>query len=61
MAFASSGVPCDSSAVKRDFGIEFRPVDDTMRDTIVWMYEEGLLEREYAGKLAGRSPHRETE
>jgi nucleoside-diphosphate-sugar epimerase len=53
MAFASSGVPCDSSAVTRDFGIEFRPVDDTMRETIVWMYEEGLLERRYAGRLAG--------
>jgi nucleoside-diphosphate-sugar epimerase len=52
MLFASNGVPCDSAAVQRDLGVEFRPADDTMRDTLLWMYEQGLMEREHLGKLA---------
>jgi nucleoside-diphosphate-sugar epimerase len=51
MLFASTGVPCDSSAVAHDFGIEFRPVDETMRDTMLWLHEKGLLEGEHMGSL----------
>ena len=51
MLFASTGVPCDSSAMTHDFGIEFRPVDETMRDTLLWMHEKGLLKGEHMGAL----------
>ncbi len=52
MLFASTGVPCDNSAASHDFGIEFRPVEETMRDTLVWMCQKGLLEPEDVGTLA---------
>ena len=52
MRFASSGVPCDSSALSHDFGIEFRPAEDTIRDTLLWMYDNDLLERKALGTLA---------
>jgi nucleoside-diphosphate-sugar epimerase len=52
MLFASTGVPCDNSAVANDFGIQFRPVEETMRDTLLWMCEADLLEPKHLGKLA---------
>ncbi len=52
MRFASMGVPCDSSALTHDFGIAFRPADETIRDTLLWMYRNALLAREDVGSLA---------
>jgi len=47
------GVPCDDSRVFEDFGIRFRPVAETFRDSLRWMYAEGILSRRQAGDLAG--------
>lgn len=46
------GVPCDDSRVFEDFGIRFRPVAETLRDTLSWMHAEGKLSRRHAGDLA---------
>jgi UDP-glucose 4-epimerase len=47
------GVPCDDSRALEDFGIRFRPVAETLRDSLRWMYAEGKLSRRAAGELAG--------
>ncbi len=46
------GVPCDDSRAFEDFGIRFRPVTETLRDTLRWMHAEGILSRRQAGDLA---------
>lgn len=47
------GVPCDDSRVFEEFGIHFRPAAETFRDTLRWMYAQGILNRRQAGDLAG--------
>ena len=44
--------PVDSSAAANDFGIEWRPLDETIADTITAMVERGQLAAKYAGSLA---------
>jgi 2-keto-3-deoxy-L-rhamnonate aldolase RhmA len=44
--------PVDSSAAANDFGIEWRPLDETIADTITAMVERGQLAAKHAGTLA---------
>jgi len=45
-------VPPDDDALHRDTGIEWRPITDTLRDTIGWMLEHGRLDPRWAPALA---------
>jgi len=45
-------VPCDSQPTLDDLGLEFRPRDETLRDTIRWLYAAGHLDASHVGKLA---------
>ena len=45
-------VPGDDSATVAATGVEFRPLVDTFRDMIRWMYEAGHVEGEKVGVLA---------
>lgn len=40
---------CDDDVTRRELGIEYRPVDKTVADTIRWMADEGLISRAQAG------------
>jgi nucleoside-diphosphate-sugar epimerase len=51
--FVTQLVPCDSRKTLEELGIAFRPLRDTLRDTIRWMVEAGILARRYAPRLAG--------
>ncbi len=52
MCFATLWPGADTSATKRELGIQFRPAIETLRDTITWMAREGHLSHEVAGRLA---------
>jgi dihydroflavonol-4-reductase len=43
----------DSSKTERELGVAFRPLEETLRDTIVWYGDHGWLEPRGAGQLVG--------
>ncbi len=48
----TNGVPTDSSKARTELGIEFRPLTETLADTIAWLHEAGLVSSRQAGRLA---------
>lgn len=44
----------DTSRTRADLGMEFRPLRETLADTIGWWAEHDMVDRELAGKLAPR-------
>jgi len=53
--FLTQLVPCDSRATVAELGAGFRPMRETLRDSIRWMLATGMLPRRYAPALAGRN------
>ena len=51
MVYATHWVRMDSSKAKADLGLEFRPLADTMTETLRWLYGAGHITAEQAGKL----------
>jgi nucleoside-diphosphate-sugar epimerase len=45
-------VPPDDDALHRDTGIVWRPVTETLRDTVTWMLRHGRLDAQWAPALA---------
>ena len=45
-------VPCDSSQTERELGVRFRPIEETMADTLRWLYRAGHLPAKSVGRLA---------
>jgi dihydroflavonol-4-reductase len=52
MTIATRGSPCDSDATCDRLGVRFRPVDDTLGDSIRWLAGIGKLSPKLAGRLA---------
>jgi len=52
IAYATHWVPMDNGAVERELGFRFRPVRDSLRDTIRWLHEAGHLSAREAGAAA---------
>ncbi len=48
-------VPADCSALGRELGVELRPLRDTLRETIRWLYAENHVDRKHAGAIAGET------
>jgi len=46
------GVPTDDSRAAEELGVECRPVDETLRDTLRWMHRERLIEPSKIGVLS---------
>jgi nucleoside-diphosphate-sugar epimerase len=44
-------VPPDDDQLHRDTGIEWRPITDTLRDTVSWMLQHGRLDPKWAPAL----------
>ncbi len=44
-------VPCDDTTTERELGVSLRGVEETIRDTLLWMYDEGLLGPKHLGRL----------
>ncbi len=52
VVYASNWIMMDSSRVERELGFTFRPVDDTLTDSIRWLQQAGHITTGDAGKLA---------
>jgi nucleoside-diphosphate-sugar epimerase len=52
MVTLTSGVPCDNTRTNEELSVEFRPVAETLTDTIRWLYETGGLSARHVGTLA---------
>ena len=46
------GVPVDDRPEQAALGVRWRPVEDTLEDTIAWLYETGHLSERHAGEAA---------
>jgi nucleoside-diphosphate-sugar epimerase len=52
MTMATRASPCDSAATFDRLGVSWRPVDDTLGDSIRWLSEIGKVSPKLAGRLA---------
>jgi len=50
--FMTQLTPCDSRPVTQELGAEFRPIEETLRDSIRWLFDIGELSERVAGKAA---------
>ena len=48
MSTLTRAVPTDDSQTWDELGIEPRPVEETLRDTLAWMVQHGHIKRERA-------------
>ena len=49
--YASQWVYVDDRKVRREFGLDYRPLEVTLRDTIRWLAEAGHIEPYWAARL----------
>ncbi len=49
------GTRCDNSRAHRELGVQPRPLEETYRDTVLWLYRSGHLTARQAGATAQRS------
>ena len=54
MGYATQWVQMDNSKVERELDFAFRPVEETMQDTIRWLLRAGHISAKQAGKLAAQ-------
>jgi nucleoside-diphosphate-sugar epimerase len=52
MGYATRWVQMDNAKVERELDFQFRPLEQTMADTIRWLYAAGHITAEQAGDLA---------
>ena len=50
--FMTRFAPCDNRATIEQLGVEFRPMEETLEDTIRWLYESGEISAKIAGRIA---------
>ena len=53
MNYATNWVVMDNSKVERELDFEFRPIQESLRDCIRWLWAEGHITAKQAGKIAG--------
>ena len=53
MSTLTHGVPCDSQATVNALGVTFRPVEQTVADTLRSLYATGGLSAHQVGRVAG--------
>jgi nucleoside-diphosphate-sugar epimerase len=52
MEFATQWPGADAERTTRELGLAFRPIEETYRDTLAWMYRAGHLSAAHVGRLA---------
>ena len=52
MVTLTGGVPCDNRRTIEELGVEFRPIAETVGDTLGWLHETGGLTSRQVGRLA---------
>jgi len=53
---AAHGGPVDASVTERDLGVRFRPLADSIADTLRWLHQAGHLTARQAGRAAAPPP-----
>jgi UDP-glucose 4-epimerase len=53
MQTLTRGVPCDDSRAAAELGFRPRPIEETLRDSLLWAVERDVLAPRHAGRLAG--------
>jgi len=43
-------VPLDNSRVEEELEFQFRPLQDSLHDTLAWLYRAGYITRRQAGR-----------
>jgi len=56
MLTLTRGVPCDDSRARGELGFSPRPIDETVRDTLRWGFEQGAISARHIGRIAGPAP-----
>ena len=51
--YATQWVQLDNTRIETELDFEFRPVNETLADSIRWLYQAGHISARQAGKLAG--------
>jgi len=51
MEFATQWPGADAERTTRELGLAFRPIEETYRDTLAWMYRAGHLTAAHVGRL----------
>jgi len=51
MVTLTGGVPCDNRRTTDELGVAFRPVEETVADTLGWLRETGGLTARHVGRL----------
>jgi nucleoside-diphosphate-sugar epimerase len=52
MVTLTRGVPCDDSIARHELGFVPRPIEETLRDTLSWMFERKLVPDRIVGRIA---------
>tara|TARA_R110001592_G_scaffold363372_1_gene686088 strand:- start:207344 stop:208354 length:1011 start_codon:yes stop_codon:yes gene_type:complete len=52
MEYATNWVQLDNSKVEKSLDFIFRPIEESMTDTVRWLYQAGHISRKQAGVLA---------
>ena len=52
VTFATEWVYADDSKVRKELAIEYRPLGDTLRDTVRWMAGSGHIDRRWIERIA---------
>jgi len=52
MVTLTRGVPCDDSRTLAELGVRPRPIEETLRDTMRWMFERELIPAKFLGRVA---------
>jgi nucleoside-diphosphate-sugar epimerase len=50
MEYATRWVPLDNSLVEEELEFQFRPLQDSLHDTLAWLYQAGYITRRQAGR-----------
>ena len=52
MGYATQWVPLDNTRVEEELQFRFRPLEETMADTVSWLHRAGHINSRQAGSLA---------
>jgi nucleoside-diphosphate-sugar epimerase len=56
MSTLTRGVPCDDSRAREELGFSPRPIEETVRDTLRWGYQQGAISARHVGRIAASEP-----
>lgn len=56
VTYATEWVLCDDSKIRNQLGLEYRPLRETFKDTILWMAQAGQIDRKWVARIKADGP-----